>query len=252
MIRINLLISFISLSIVWTASSQAPAAFAAANEAYQQQDYKAAITAYEALLEEGLHSTALYYNLGNAYYRTGELGRAVLNYERALRLSPADQQTRANLKIVNQELKDIQVGIRQSALVKFWYRIQYLLSGNAWSGLGLFMLWLGLAGIGLWLMGKKRSHKKLGFFGGITALVLSVLPFLFAYGGVQYQYGHNEAIIMVEETQMRVAPEEGSKVIQALHEGTKVRIIDQIGGWNRVELTGTSEGWLPRDVTEKI
>jgi len=249
--RISLLF-LISIFTAWAAWSQPQAEFAAANEAYQQKDYETAIAAYERLLGEGLHSTSLYYNLGNAYYRSGKLGRAVLNYERALRLSPADQQTKANLQIVNQELEDVQVGIRQSGVVMFWYRIQHLLSGNAWSWVGLFLLWLGLAGLGLWLLGKKRRHKKLGFFGGIIVLALSVLPFLFAYGGVQHRYNSNEAIILVEETQLKAAPEEASKTIQALHEGTKVRIIDQIGSWNRVELTDTSEGWLPKDVTERI
>jgi tetratricopeptide (TPR) repeat protein len=233
-------------------SGQTSADFRTANDAYQQKDYQLAADTYENILAEGKHSAALYYNLGNAYYQLGKIGRAVLNYERALKLDPNDQQVQKNLRLANQQLQDAQVVIQQSSVVELWYNIQNQLSGRAWSWIGLIMLWAGIGGLAIWLGGKQRKWKKRGFIGGLSILTLCILPFLFAYGSEQNRFYSNEAIIMASETELKAGPEEESKTIQLLHEGTKVIIIDQIGSWNRVELTDTSEGWLPSDVTVRI
>jgi tetratricopeptide (TPR) repeat protein len=226
--------------------------FTSANNAYQQKDYAKAIELYESILAEGTYSLALYYNLGNAYYRNGNVAKAILYYERALKIAPADQQILQNLSIVRSQLQDVQVGIKQSKIVELWHALQNKQSSKGWSWIAILLIWLGAAGLAVWLFSTNRTRKKQGFFVGWTLIILSILPFLFAAGRYHDQYKSGEAIIMVAETTLKAGPEQDSKTVQLLHEGTKVRMVDQIGQWNKVQLEDTTEGWLPKDTTERI
>lgn len=250
LLQTSYLLAFILISTF--AAAQPKATFSRGNTAYQQGNYQEAVEAYESLLADGHESVSLYHNLGNTYFRINKLGLAVLNYERALQIDPKDEECLHNLKVAKGQLKDLQVGIEKSGIVKIWLSIQQSLSSSAWNWIGIVLIWLGVGGLILWLVSQVRSQKKLGFLGGISLLLLSIIPFLLAHGRAQHQHNSNKAIIMVEETILKAAPETDSKTVLKLHEGTKVTIIDQIGSWNRVRLEDTSEGWLPKDVTEII
>ena len=224
----------------------------AANQAYQDKEYEQAIRLYEEILQEGYQSEALYYNLGNAYYREGELGRAILNYQRALQLDPKDKNILHNLELAKGRLQG-QVGkVQQSGVVKAWLSVQNTFSTRLWSILGLAMLWLGGASLAVSLLSSIPRRKKLTLASGLLFLVFSLLPFLLAYGRSQQEFFSTRAVIMVEETQLRAAPEEDSKELQKLYEGVSVEILDAIGAWNKVRLEDTSEGWLPGDVLERV
>lgn len=223
-----------------------------ANQAYQDGRFEDAIEKYEAILQEGYGSGVLHYNLGNAYYRAGQAGRAVLNYERALKWSPGDRQALQNLEAVRSGLKDALLVVPESALVYRWRVVQGLMPSDAWAGLGLVFLWAGIGGLALWLGHRVRRYKKAGFIAGWIFLGLSIFPFLFAIGRARQEFRKDYAIVMVEEAQLRVAPERESQEVLLLHEGAKVRILDAIGSWYQVRLSDTSEGWLPADVLERI
>lgn len=224
----------------------------AGNNAYHEQDYATAINRYEQLVQEGFESVALYHNLGNAYYKTGEFARAVLYYKRALRLVPKDAQLQQNLRMAQLELPGTIVNIQQSGVVSLWLSIQESLSSRAWSIIGLLLLWLGIGGMALWQFGQKRQQRKWGFVGGLTLLFLCLLPFSFAYGRAQQQFFRQEAVVMIEEGQLLAAPEKSSKTLQEVYEGDVVRILDRLSNWYKVQLSDTSEGWLPVDVLVEI
>lgn len=245
------LLLFLSLAVV-AVMGQTSLSFTTANDAYQQKEYAKAIEVYESILAEGQYSVPLYYNLGNAYYRNGNLANAILYYERALKIKPTDQQILQNLSVAKSQLEDVQVGIKQSKIVEQWHALQNKQSSKGWSWIAILLIWLGVAGLALWLFSQNRTRKKQGFLLGWTFILLSILPFIFATGRYHDQYHSEEAIIMVAETNLKAGPEEESKTIQLLHEGTKIRIVDQIGQWNKVQLEDTTEGWLPKDTTERI
>lgn len=227
-------------------------ALQAANQAYQKKEYEEAIRKYEEILLQGYHSEALYYNLGNACYRNGELGRAILNYQRALKLDPDDENTLHNLEVAQSQLPDQVVRIQQSGVVKGWLSVQNALSTLSWSCAGLALLWLGGAGLAGWLLVGSPRRKKWALAGGILLISLSLLPFLLAYGRSQQEFFSDLAVVMAEETRLRAAPEEDSKEIRKLSEGATVEILDAIGAWNKVRLDDATEGWLPRDVMEGV
>lgn len=224
----------------------------AAETAYQNKNYDKVVEIYEGLLSSGRHSAELYYNLGNAYYRSGELGRAVLNYERALRLTPRDEAIQHNLGHVNEQLKGVRVGIKRSRVELAWLSVQSLLSSRAWAWFGLALVWLGLGTLGYWwITPQKRTRRRVAVI-GVALLLMSSLPFAFGYGRAQQTFHHNEAIVLLEEVSLRAGPEAESKVLQPLYEGAKVRLLDQLGTWYQVELDDTSEGWLPKESVERI
>ena len=223
-----------------------------ANQAYLDKHFQDAITQYEALLQEGYRSEVLYYNLGNAYYRSGVLGRAVLNYERALKLSPGDEKALLNLEVAGRQLKDDLLVVPESSIVRWWRSAQGVFSSGIWASIGLGMLWLGFGGLALWLLHPARRFKKLGFAAGWIFLTLCIFPFLLGFGRVQQEFGQDYAIVLVDETNLWVAPDEESQPSKLIHEGAKVRILDAIGSWYQVRLSDTTEGWLPKDVVERV
>jgi tetratricopeptide (TPR) repeat protein len=217
------------------------------NRAYHNQDFAQAIDSYERLLQQGVASAALYHNLGNAYYRSGDLPRAVLQYKRGLRLAPKDEQLQQNLRLARQQLPGNIVNIQQSGVVSFWLSLQESLSARAWSIIGILGLWLAGTGLGFWQFGRRRFHRKLGFVLGLILLLLSVLPFAWAYGRAQQQYFRMEAVVLSETTALQAAPEAESKELQPVYEGDVVRVLDSLSTWYKVRLEDTSEGWLPKD-----
>jgi len=232
--------------------AQPTQALQAANQAYQDKDYEQAIRGYEEILLKGYESEALYYNLGNAYYRKGEAGRAMLNYQRALKLDPRDENTLHNIEVVRAGLPDEIVQIQMSGVVKAWLSVQNALSTRAWSAAGLALIWLGAAGLAVFLLSPARRRKKLGLLAGLLLISLSLLPFALAYGRSQQEFFSRKAVIMVEAVALRAAPEAESKAGIQLHEGAVVEIMDAIGAWFKVRLSDTSEGWLPKDVVERV
>ena len=223
-----------------------------ANRAYRAQRYAEAIEAYERLLQQGYHSPALYHNLGNAYFRAGQLGLAVLNYERALKLAPGDAQTEQSLRVVRGQLELSGEGLALPGIWRAWQGLQGLLSANGWVALGLICLWLAVSGLLLWLFHRARPYKKAGFIGGLALIGLSLLLFLLAYSRTQQQYGQHYAIVLLPQTELRVAPEDESQALQPLYEGQKVQILERIGPWYLVRLPDASEGWLPADAAAQI
>ena len=226
--------------------------FEKATAAYQANDFKTAISTYEAILAEGMISKELYYNLGNSYFREKQYGKAVLNLERALQIAPSDADIQHNLKIVRQELVDDIEQLPPFFLAKWWHNVSQLFSSMVWSALAILTMWLAIAGLVFWLIGKQRAQRKRGFLGGIGLVALTVLFYALGNTRANAERDSGQAILMSKQMALRSAPDDQSKVILDLHEGVKVSIQDQIGDWHKVRLANGEVGWLPKEVIEKI
>lgn len=228
------------------------AEFEVGNMAYEKGNYKLAIEQYEQVLNEGKHAPELYYNLANAYFKTNNLGKAILNYERTLLLRPRDADTRTNLAIAQARTVDIIQPLPPFFLTRWWRTLQNGLSAGAWSGLTILMLWLALAGFSVWLLASPREHKKRGFLTGVAGLILFATTFLLAAQRTAGQHDSNKAIVLAKEIALRDAADADSPEILQLHEGTKVNLLDQIGEWHKVRLPNGEQGWLPQESFEEI
>ncbi len=223
-----------------------------ANEAYQQKNYTLAIDRYESLVQEGVQSKELYYNLGNAYYRNQRLGKAILYYERALKLAPNDADIQHNLQIAAYERKDDFGEIPPFFLSRAWDWASQLFSSMIWSVLTILLVWLGVGGFIRWMIAQERPQRKQGFLIGVLALTGSLLPFFLAKTAARLELNSGQAIITTATTTIHTNANKSSAVLYRLHEGTKVKLLDNIGDWDKVRLSNGEQGWVPTEALEQI
>jgi tetratricopeptide (TPR) repeat protein len=234
------------------AAADAQQLFQNANQAYQAGNFTLAVEQYETILRGGkLFSKELYYNLGNGYFRLNQVGRSILNYERAARLAPADADIQTNLAVVRGRVTDDVEAVSEVFFVK-WYRIlRGVFAADTWAVFGLFFLWLGAGSFAVWLLGKQRTWKKRGFIVGCVTLILSLLIFLMTNNAAKISEA-TFGIVMLKETPFRNAPNENAAITANLHEGVKVEIVDKIGALTKVKLANGEEGWVAETDIEKI
>ena len=225
---------------------------AAGDSAYMQNDYLSAIQIYENLLQQG-ESAEVYYNLGNSYYKSGDIARAILNYERALLLEPGNGDVRANLEIARAKTVDKVTPMPEYFFISWINALTSLLSIDAWArwGIGFFILFL--ACLCLFFYSKSVRLKKAGFFAGIALIVLVILCNVFALQQKKALTNRDKAIVLSPSVTVRSTPSESGTSLFILHEGHKVEIKDDtMREWKEIRLEDGKVGWLPTSSIEVI
>ena len=243
------LILLVSLSSVTTSFAVTKTE---ADSAYARGEFQQAIKDYEALLKQGA-SADLYYNLGNAYYRSENITRAVLNYERALLLSPGDRDIRFNLQIA--QAKTIDKIVPESEMFFFtWYRaLVNLMSVDGWASVALVSLALVIILLLVYLFSERVWLRKVGFFGGILMLLLFILSNIFAWQQKQNLLFRKGAIVMTPTISVKSTPASNGTDLFILHEGTKVVITDSsMKDWREIRIADGKEGWIESKHLEEI
>lgn len=234
------------LSALWAGSSLAKpnADFTKANEEYAQGHFTEAISGYEALVRAGQWSANLFYDLGNAYFRTGEFGRAILNYERALALERHHPEATANLQIARDEAHALE--LQQS------WQERYLQFGsvNQYCIAAAIAFWLAAFAIAMLIFARRRS----------TTLIAAVIFCLLICAGAIYavitlERGSNGsalAIVTGKDVQARLATADTANSVLALPPGSEVKILSTRGDWIYAELPNTLRGWIPAKNAEQV
>ena len=221
--------------------------FEQANKAYTMGNYDSAKIVYEKILAADMESVPLYYNLGNAYYKMHEYPMAIWCYEKALKLDPSNEEVQTNLAIANHAIVDKIEPVPQSFIVKGWNGLKHKLSGDEWAYVSVGAFALLLVAAYLFLRGRKTGWRKLGFFGGIAVVVVLALSVLFAAQLKQASTKEDQAIVMTPTVTVKSSPSEMSVDLFVLHEGTKVTLLDEADGWNKIKIANGSVGWLQAD-----
>ena len=237
------------------ASSLAPASAITkenADSVYARQQYQQAVADYEELLKGGVCAD-LYYNLGNAYYRTGNITKAVLNYERAYLLSPGDKDIRFNLQLARSKTID-KITPESEMFFVTWYRsLVNMQSVDGWARTSLWSLAVAIVLALVYLFAGRIGLRKCGFYGSTLLVVLFILANVFAYQqrqGLQHRTG---AIIMSASVAVKSTPARNGTDLFVLHEGTKVEITDgSMKGWKKIRLADGRDGWLEVSSMEMI
>jgi tetratricopeptide (TPR) repeat protein len=223
--------------------------FDVANAAYADGRYEEAATLYQSLLDEQEDAT-LYYNLGNARFKQGELAQAILNYERALRLQPNNKDAQYNLAFAQSRITDNIV--EQDFFLSAWARaIRNNLRERTWLGLSIGLFILGLVGLLLFLLGREPWIRKTAFHTAWLALLFSLITGLNAYSLHQRDTLRNEAIITQGVVNAKSSPDRSGTDLFTLHEGTKVTIRETLGEWCNIRV-GNNEGWIKQQNMERI
>lgn len=223
-----------------------------AEQFYREGKYAESAETYHKILSEGFESADLYYNLGNAYYKMGENTRAILNYERALLLNPADDMVRYNLKMARNAVVDKIDVLPELFLVRWYKAVETNFSADQWGyvSVALFILFLVMAA--LFFYSRSIAVKKTGFVVGIIAFLLTFLTIFFAMRQDQRITEREYAIITTPSVTVKGAPDNSGTSLFLIHEGLKVRVVGQVGEWYNIRLADGNEGWVAKSDLEKI
>ena len=220
--------------------------------AYQKEEYESAVQFFERALTSDYKSAECFTNLGLAYHKSGDHGRAVLSFERALRVNPDYRAAKQNLQAARQ-LMDTEIkSTRSFWLFGIWNSICYSLSSKYWA----IVFWIFLyAGSGLFILKFLTLNEWIKKNGTRTsvALLLSALLFL-AAGSTAYtsEYNKKAGIILNKNTGIRTAPGLDGEDIMVLSAGVKVFVLEQSGDWTKLRLENGVQGWLPTKFFELI
>lgn len=231
------------LDSLWTAGVQA----------YTDGKFADASTAWTSIEESGQKSAKLYYNLGNAWFKQGNYPKAILNYERALRLDPSYSDARYNLEFTSNFVQDKIEPVPEFILKSVARKVCYVMGSNAWAVIFLVLLAAALVMGLLFLLGSSVGKRRAGFYCGIVLLLLSAGALSFSIWQKSDSVKTDTAIVMSPVSSVKSSPSSGSsKDLFVIHEGTKVTILDEVGSWKNIALADGRQGWIPASDIEII
>jgi hypothetical protein len=227
-----------------SAFAQSDAEFTKANQAYAQGHFKEAISNYEALVRAGQWSANLFYDLGNAYFRTGDFGRAILNYERALALERHHPEAAANLQIARDEARALE--LQQSWLER---HLQFA-SVNQYCIAAAIAVWLAIFAVVILIFARRKSATMIAIL--IFCLLISSVAIYAVYTLEHGTNGSALAIVTGKEVQARLATADTANSVLALPPGSEIKILSTRGDWIYAALPNNLHGWIPARNAEQV
>ncbi len=250
--KITALLALILASPALGQSEQVQGHLEQANQLYLQNDFQGALNEYRKVESSGFGSSTLYYNLGNSYYKLGQIPSAILYYERARLLNPRDEDILFNLNLANQLVVD-QINPLKVFFLRSWFdSIASLLKPDTWGIIGLLsFLILAAIAIALYATQGKRLRKT-----GITlgSVLIFFIGLSLAFGTISNRtLNHRKyAIVFAPTLTAKSSPDASGTDLFVIHEGLKVRITETVGGWSRIRLPDGNEAWVPDSAVTRI
>ena len=234
----------ICLVVVSSVFAQSDTDFAKANQAYAQGHFKEALDGYEALVRSGQWSANLFYDLGNAYFRTGDFGRAILNYERALSLERHHPEAAANLQIARD-------GARALEMQQGWLeRHMQFGSVNQYSTVAAIALWLGIFVALMLIFARRRSATMMTVL--IFCFLVCAVSIYAVYTIERGSKGYALAIVTDTDVQARLATADTANSVLALPPGSEIKVLSTRGDWVYAALPNNLRGWIPAKGAEQV
>lgn len=222
------------------------------NEAYQQENYSEAIQLYQSIINEGNEGSILFYNLGNAYYKSGDLARALLWYERALRLDPNNDDIKHNILFVNNKIIDKIENIPEFVLSKWWNTLSKSMTSRSWAIVSIIFAFLLFLLIVIFSMSRRQWLHTLSFILGVLIFITLIVSIAFAEKEKNRYQKEPEAIVMESVVSAKNTPNQSGGDLFVIHSGLKVRVTDKIGEWYEIMLPNGEKGWVQADDIEVI
>ena len=224
----------------------------AGNEAFAAEQWQNALNYYQMIEGEDLESADLYYNIGNTYFKMGDNAHAILYFERALKLDPAHTDARHNLEIATQLTLDRVDAVPDFILVSWFRGVRQSLSADTWAWLTLALLLIAGVLLTLFLRGNSRGLRKVSFILTCVIAALSIATFVFSLLQRKAVTRQDSAIITSPVCPVKSSPADGGNTVFVLHEGTKVRLLDSVGDWTKLEIADGRQGWASTSTFEVI
>lgn len=223
-----------------------------ANISYQKLDYEKSIKLYAQLIKEKHLSAEVFYNLGNSYFKAGNFAKAILNYERAKKLLPDDEDVNFNMKIASLKVVDKIESVPEVFYKKWINNLSILFPANILSIILITMIWLLFLSAAIYVTGRTVAIKKVSF---ILLVIFFCMTFV---SGVLAARSHAiarldiQAVIMSSSVYVKSSPDEKGNDLFILHEGTKVDVLDNLNNWKKIRIANGSIGWIKSDEIEII
>lgn len=226
--------------------------FFKANAAYANEYYEDAIHYYNKIVDAGFESSILYFNLGNAYFKSQELPSAILYYEKALKLSPNDEDIRFNLQTANTRIVDKIEPVPELFIYSWWRSFYNMLPVDGWAILSVSGFILFIVLFLFYLLSKYTIVRKVAFFSGLFVLLITIVSFSVSARKYHNFHHYKEAIVFTPTITVKSSPNPNSVDLFVIHEGSKVYVRDQVGEWCEIRIANGSVGWLPASSLRKI
>jgi tetratricopeptide (TPR) repeat protein len=245
--RALMIIGILATSFMMAESRDLQDLLQTGNQYYLDGKYEMAVQSYQAIIDSGYASAELYYNLGNAYYKSHDITMALVHYERARILKPNDPEINHNLEIAREFVVD-----RIEVLPEFFLRKAYvdfvkIFDADIWALLSIVAFGLALGLFLAYFFMNQIFLRKFSFWAGILFIVMAASTLMFALKQNNLVTKHRQAIILTPSVTIKSSPDEDSGTdLFLLHEGTKVTISDELGDWREVVLSDGNSGWLKK------
>ena len=223
-----------------------------ANKAYFSGHYEAAIKIYEPLVDKGYTSTVLYYNLGNAYFKLGNMPMAILFYEKAKKLSPADSEIEHNIRLANTRIVDKFEAVPTLFYVRWYNSIKNILSPDRMAQVSLTLIASFWVMLGIYFFARRRMLRIISFYTAILFILMGGFGMVLAYQSYHAVLNPTEAIVMEPSIGIKSSPDAKSVDQFVIHEGTKVRVMDRIGAWKEIGIANGNSGWVQSSAIREI
>ena len=215
-----------------------------AEKAYDSKNYKEAINCYQKLISEGSKSHELYFNLGNAYYRDKELGQAIYYYELARKLNPNDKDSQINLSIASGKTID-RIDAKENFFINaVKSNVVNVITTDAWAWLSITLAFLTTMFFFFFIQANAVLVKRLCFVFSIISVISLLIVYLFGNAALNSKKENKFAIILRKEVKIENEPNANGVMKFALHEGTKVRIVEANSDWALIKIDNGNEGWV--------
>ncbi len=219
---------------------------------YQNNNFEESFVLFERLIASGYSSYKLYYNAGNAAFKTGNIPAAILNYEKALLLKPFNEDAKYNLEIAKTYTVDKLETIPEVFFIRWFKIVSLLLHTNTWSSLSIACFALTLILMAVFLFSAKYKLKKAAFILAVILFVISLVSISLALTNKSLTLNNNFAIVFEPVVTGTSSPGTGGNELFVIHEGTKVEVIDKLGEWFEIKLSDGTVGWIPVNFVKKI
>jgi tetratricopeptide (TPR) repeat protein len=242
--RLSLCAAAIAVFLAGPVPAADESVFAKANQAYNEARYQEAAEGYEALVQSGPWHANLFYDLGNAYYRLGNFGKAILNYERALALDPRQPEADANLRLARDEARALE-------LRRDWIeRYASMATVKQYSIAAAVGFWLAVFVAAHLALSRRRSVGRIALIViGVLVCGASVFAIFTLENGTR---GTALAVVTAKETEARLATADNAKSILLLPAGSEIKILSERGDWIYAALPNDQRGWIPSSSAERV
>jgi tetratricopeptide (TPR) repeat protein len=240
---VDLCCATVCLFIGSSALAQTEPQFTKANQEYAAGHFKEAIDGYESLAHKGVWSTNLFYDLGNAYFHTGDLGRAILNYERALVLDRHHPEAQANLRIAHDEARALEMTPTNGE------RFAQFADANQYAIAAVIAFWLSLFSIAWWIFSRRSSGVIVLSILSLSIFGLAVVSIFWLDHGTR---GRALAIVTENHVEARLATADSARSVLALPPGSEIKILSKRGDWIYAALPNDLRGWIPAKSAEQV